>query len=523
MPERLDSWKDICQHLKRDRRTLQRWEHERGLPIHRVPGGGRPRVYALTSELDAWLRGSAPAVPLRPRDSPPSIAVLPFVNLSPGKGGEYFGDGLADDIINALTRIPGLRVTARTSSFAFRGKVADVRSIGARLNAATLIEGSVRQERRRIRVSAQLVSAADGYHLWSETYDRSLTDIFAIQDEIARAIASALSLHIGRRPLVRPPTANLEAYELWLKGRSVVLAYTPESTALARECFQEALLLEPSFPLPYLSLAEMMWGLTELGLIRARTGLEEVRRNIDHALALDDSLGVAHALKGVLRGVLDFDWDAAGLCFERALDAATSSPLVWAYYGWNYLHILGRLPEAAAALLRALELDPLSPLLYVSLGLVRFSQRDFPAAAASFESALELHPGSWWARFFLGNAVLFEGDAARGLALCQAALAPGFGPICTGALAAIHGLAGDRDSARRLLDGLLEADASAPVTPMAIAWACLGAGDDRVFEWLARTIEAREPAILHLTLPIYDSIRSDPRFAALLCSMRLPA
>ena len=160
MGERLDSWKDIAAYLGRDLRTVQRWENERRLPVHRLPGGDKPRVYALPSELDAWLRTS----PAEDRE-PASVAVLPFVNLTADKESEYFGDGLADEVINALTRIPGLRVTARTSSFAFRSKEQDVREIGARLGAAALLEGSVRRQQNRVRVSAQLVSAEDGYHL----------------------------------------------------------------------------------------------------------------------------------------------------------------------------------------------------------------------------------------------------------------------------------------------------------------------------------------------------------------------
>ena len=160
MRERLDSWKDIAAYLGRDLRTVQRWETERRLPVHRLPGGDKPRVYALPAELDAWLRTS----PAEDRE-PASVAVLPFVNLTADRESEYFGDGLADEVINALTRIPGLRVTARTSSFAFRSKEQDVREIGARLGVAALLEGSVRTQHNRVRVAAQLVSTADGFHL----------------------------------------------------------------------------------------------------------------------------------------------------------------------------------------------------------------------------------------------------------------------------------------------------------------------------------------------------------------------
>ena len=174
--DRLDSWKEIASYLRRDVRTVMRWEDSRGLPVHRLPGGQKPGVYALRSELDAWrnrarLRLVQPAERPAPRPRMPSVAVLPFANLSADKENEYFSDGLADDIIAALTRIPGLRVTARTSSFAFRGKEQDVREIGMALGVSTLLEGSVQRSGGRVRVSAQLVDTAEGFHLWGERYD----------------------------------------------------------------------------------------------------------------------------------------------------------------------------------------------------------------------------------------------------------------------------------------------------------------------------------------------------------------
>src|SRR5512140_3437995 len=199
--EVLDSWKEISRYLNRDVRTVQRWEHTRGLPVRRMPGGAKPGVYAVKSELDRWLgrsrihaaseedAGAAPA-------PPPSVAVLPFLNLTGEQQAQYFADGLADEVITALSRLPGLRVTARTSSFAFRGKEQDVCEIGRRLKARAVLEGSVRRSGSRIRVTAQLVETLQGYHLWSERFDRELTDVFAIQDEITQAIADALRVQL---------------------------------------------------------------------------------------------------------------------------------------------------------------------------------------------------------------------------------------------------------------------------------------------------------------------------------------
>lgn len=523
MTDRLDSWKEICTYLGRDRRTLGRWEEERGLPVHRMPGGDRPRVYALKPEIDAWLRAASrraagPAAATPP--GTPVVAVLPFVVLAGDKESEYFGDGLADDVIGALTRIPDLRVIARTSSFAFRGKDRDVRRIGSRLGASALLEGSLRHVGNRIRVSAQLVATSDGCHLWSETFDRELLDVFAIQDEIAESISRALSVRLAGRRRTRRAGPDIGAWELWLKGRSTALEYTPDALLRANECFRAAHRLDATFALPHLGLAEMAWQATSFGLLSVRTGLAQVRAGIDAALALDDSLGEAHALDGVLRGLLDFDWERAGRCFERALEENPSSGDVRRHYAWNHLATRGRLAEADRVLDELVRLDPLSPLPLTTSGLLKFSRRDFAGAASSFRRAVEILPSLWWARYFLGATTLFSGDVPRGKALCEEALRSHPGPVAEGARAVVSGFAGETRPPREILDRLLAAPG--PVSPVAVAWACIGARDDRAFEWLGRCIDEREPVILHFPhMPIYDGLRGDPRFAALLRRMRL--
>ena len=526
MPDRLDSWKEISSYLGRDRRTLERWERDRGMPVHRIPGGERPRVYALKPELDRWLlngteRAARDAAPTA-GDETHTVAVLPFVILAGDRESEYFGDGLADDVISALTRVPDLRVIARTSSFAFRGKDRDVRLIGARLGASALLEGSLQRAGSRIRVSAQLVSASDGCHLWSETYDRELVDVFAIQDEIACSIACALSSRLVAKRSARRPTPDMDAWELWLKGRSTALVYTPDAMMRAGESFRAALALDASFAQPHFGLAEMAWQATEFGLLPAGTGLPLVRAEVDRALALDDSLGEAHALDGALRGLLDFDWAAARRSFDRALVENPSSVEVRRRHAWSYLAPRGDLAEADRALDDLVGLDPLSPILLSSSGLVKFSRHEFDGAASRFRRALELLPSLWWARYFLGAMALFGGDVSPGLSLCEEALRFHPGPVAEGAQAAVSGFAGDTPRAREILAGLLRRNEDAPVSPVAIAWACIGARDDRVFSWLDRCIDEREPVILHFPhMPIYDGLRTDPRFATLLRRMGL--
>lgn len=495
---------------------MQRWGAERELPVHRLPGGDRPRVYALASELDAWLSAS----PAEER-APASIAVLPFVDLCGDKENEYFSDGLADEIINALTRVPGLRVSARTSAFAFRDKEQDVREIGERLGVAALLEGSVRREANRVRICAQLVSAEDGYHLWSESYERELSGIFAIQDELARSIAQALRVRLVPDALVERMTEDLEAYDLWLKGRCLGLRYTPEGIAAARECFEAAMARDPCFPLPYLSIAELLFGAAELLLLPAAEA-RRARQIVLKALKLNDRLGEAHALLGTLEGVVEYDWDSAERAFERAIELTPGSSTVLAHHAWNFLLPKRRIAEALEEIRHATALDPLSPFLHTILGLTWVAAREYQRGEAECRVAIELAPGLWWPHWMLCTALVFEGKAEEAIAEALLSRKLGGAPGPPAALCWAYGMLGRSADAHQCFEQVLDFARTTAIPPLGMAWACLGVGDEHVFEWLDQAIDARDPAVTHLaSLPIYDGIRGDPRFHTLLAKMHL--
>jgi len=514
--ERLDSWKDIAAYLGRDLRTVQRWESERRLPVHRLPGGDKPPVYALPSELDVWLRSS----PAEDREHA-SVAVLPFVNLTADKESEYFGDGLADEVINALTRVPGLRVTARTSSFAFRSKEQDVREIGARLGVAALLEGSVRRQHNRVRVAAQLVSTADGFHLWSETYDRDLSDIFAIQDELARSIALALKVRLAPAPLVERMTEDLEAYNLWLKGRCLGVRYTPEAIAGARQCFEAAIARDPQFPLPYIALAQLLFEAAQYILVPA-VEARRAKQAVLKALALNDRLGEAHALLGTLEGILEYDWTAAERAFERALELSPGSSIVLAQHAWYFLVPKLRIAEAVEEFRHAVTLDPLSPFLHSFLCLALTAAREFDGAAKEGRAAVELAPALWWPHWMLCSALIFQGRGDEAIAEGRLAAEIYGAPGVETGLCLMYGLLGRAVEAQQSFARVIEAARTASVQPLGMAWAYMGMGDERAFEWLEKAIDARDPAVTHLpSMPLYDGIRGDPRFQTLLAKMGL--
>ena len=516
--ERLDSWKDIAAYLGREVRTLQRWEVTRGFPVRRLPGGGnRPRVFAHKAEIDAWM-----GEPARARQADAlSVAVLPFLNLAGTPEDQYFGDGLADDVINALVRLPALRVTARTSSFAFTERGKDVRQIGARLRAAWLIEGSVRRDRGSVRVSAQLVNATTGYHEWSECYDRPLTDIFAIQDEIAGAIARALKIKLALEPPARP-TDDLVAYELWMKGRSVSQRFTPASIAHARACYEGAIARDPHFARPYFGLAELLFHGVQFGLTTSPDDVRVARDAIATSLELDGRCGEAHALSGVLRGLLDYDWPGAESAFQRAFELSPGSATVLIQHAWFHLVPRMRVVEALEDAEHALTLDPLAPFVRGRFGLVLVAARQYERAVAECREALRLAPGLWWLHWFYGTALLLHGRVAQGLEHFRKVYAEVHQPFVVGAMALLYGVSGRRKQARQMVAELQELSRTTVVPPVAMAWAYLGLGDDRAFEWLDKAIDARDPVMTHLPwMPLYDGIRADPRFRVLLARMHV--
>ncbi len=518
MGDRLESWKEIATYLGREVRTVQRWAVERGLPVHHLPGGVRPRVFSTTPELDAWLRAGRP--PSRPE--PVSVAVLPFLNLTGGLDDQYFGDGLAEDLINALVRVPGLRVIARTSSFVFTDRGRDVHDIGRRLGVAWLIEGSVRRARKRIRVSAQLVNTRDGFHAWSECFDRDLTDSLAIQDELAEAIASALQVTLAVGVPVKRRTSDLAAYDLWVKGRSISQQFTPGAIAQARQCFEGAIARDSAFAKPYFGLADLLFAAVQFGLVEPREALPRLRAAITRSLELDESFPEAHALHGVIRGTLDYDWPGAAAAFRRALELGPGSANALIQHAWFHLVPKLQLARALDEAQQAVVLDPLSGLVRGRLGLVRMAARQYGAAVEDCRAAVELAPGRWWAHWFYGTALLLQGRPAEGFKESKRLYDEVHQPLAVGAMALLYGLFRRRAHARTFVAELETMSRIMPVPAMAWAFAYIGAGDNRMFEWLSRAIEDRDPIVTHLpSMPFYDGIRDDPRFHALLLRMNL--
>jgi serine/threonine-protein kinase len=456
----------------------------------------------------------------------PSLAVLPFANLSADKENEYFSDGLAEDIIDALAQLPGLRVMARTSAFALRGKEQDVREIGARLNVENILEGSVRRSGNRIRVTAQLVKASDGYHLWSQRFDREMTDVFGIQDEISQAIVEKLRVRLAMdRPLVKRHTENMEAYHLYLRGRHCVYRMTAESLTKGKEYLERAVALDPNYASAYAEMAAFYGVSSFWGFMNPREALPKAKSAAITALTLDDTLAEAHVRLGCAMGIGDFDWAAAEQECRRALELNPTSPFVRYYYGSWILRPMGRLDEALSHLKDAVELDPLSAVHNAALAHVFFLSGQHDQAIAQYQRAVDLDPGLHYPHWLFALAYSYMGRLEEAIAEAQKACELSARiPAALGILGMMYGLSGRHDHARALLEEVMAKGATTYVPPGAVAVVYAGLGEiDEALEWLEKGVDERDMIVVGglKSEPGYTIVRDHPRYHALLQKMNL--
>ena len=455
------------------------------------------------------------------REDVPSIAVLPFANLSADKENEYFSDGLAEEIINALTKIPELRVIARASAFAFRGGERNLRTIGQRLRVGTILEGSVRRAGNRIRVTAQLIKVADESHLWAERYEREITDVFAIQDDISQAIAKALKVKLAAP---RRSTANVDAFQSYLKGLYWYQRYTPESLALAKESFERVLQHDPSCAPAYGGLAVYYYGLGALGIRRMTEMAPLAKSAAENALAIDPALSEAHSVLGLVIGAVEFDWKLAERHFQAAMAAEPVPPLVRVRYALYFLTPLGRFQEAEAQYRLALETDPLSMMVHFGLSFALYCQRRYDDAIEHSATAVDLFPDYWLVHFAMGLALSQKACLQQSMGSLEAAvhLSPSFS-LAAGFLAASYVRAGDSERAEQLMDQVIASSSKRYVSPacFAIYRAALGQAD-RMFECLEAALAERDPYLTRMHAePCFEPFHSDSRYRDLLTRMNL--
>ncbi len=454
-----------------------------------------------------------------------SIAVLPFHNMSGAAEDEYLCEGLTEEIINVLTRIPNLRVIARTSAFAVGRMGLDVREIGARLDVGTILEGSVRRSGQRVRITAQLVTSSDGGHLWSERFDRELTDVFALEDEIAAAIAERL--RVGLKPgdgEPKRPVIDIEAYNVFLEGRYHLARGTPQALTQAVVCFERAIASDPGFALAFDSLAEVYWYLGFFGGLLPRDAFSQGTWYALRALELDDTLAETHALLGMLRKELDYNWAEVDHELRRASELNRESPIVRLRYAISGLLPHGRIDEGVVEIEAVLQSDPLSIVVRWWLAIMLYLARRPDRMIDEGHRMIALDPNHFLGHWVVGAACSESDEMDDAVsAFKRAHELSGGTPFTLGFLAYGLGRAGRTDDAASLL---AQAEAMAKdgyVSPFAIAISHVGLGNrDAAFEWWNRAIDVRDPLIVPIkNLPIFDPVRNDPRYPPMLRRMNL--
>jgi tetratricopeptide (TPR) repeat protein len=392
------------------------------------------------------------------------------------------------------------------------------------LGVANILEGSVRKAGNRIRATAQLIDASNGSHLWSERYDREMTDVFAIQDEISQAIAEKLRVRLsGHRPLVKRHTESLEAYNLCLKGGYHFKKATPESVLKSREYYEQAIAADPNFAMAWFGLALFYWGLGYIGAMSQKAANKQSAQAARKAVELDETLAEAHCILGVILAN-GFDWQGAESEFRLALELDPDISDIWFQYGMYYLLPMQRLNEAVAALQKAQQLDPLSPILQCCLGLIYFAARKYDHAVEQLRSALELDPHHFMSHMFLGITWFATGKLDEGIHACETALQlAGDFPYILGFLASAHARTGRIDEAKKLLGQLQDRAQRTYVPPFSFAVIYFGLGEiDKGFDYLEQAVEDQDFRIQNLVVsPLFDPMRSHPRFQALLRKMNL--
>jgi len=464
--------------------TLARRGYRLIVPVSREP------------EKPSQQRIEAPTPVTRRPEHTASIAVLPFANISGDPENEYFSDGLAEEIINQLAHVPGLKVIARTSAFAFKGRQEDIRNIGNVLGVANLLEGSVRRAGSRVRVSAQLIAATDGTHLWSERYDREMTDIFAVQDEIAQAIITALRVQLTETHRQYAP--RLPAYDAYLKGRHFLAAFTRESLPRSRDFYEQAIALDADFAPAHSGLALSLVSLVLPGITPAHVAMPLARAAAKRALDIDPTLQEAYAVLGVASALYDFDWNEAGRQFRTAMAREPVPPYIRWCYSFSYLLPMGRASESVQECLRGIEDDPLNFMGGFHYAGALLSSGEVEAGEAYLRQLTELYPSLYQPWYLLALSQAVRGSHKEAFAASERAYSLALWSTTTrGLFAGLLGWAGEEDSANQLSHELLSLDQYGAA--MGITLFHVGRSKmEQAAEWAEKAVEQRDTRMILL-------------------------
>jgi eukaryotic-like serine/threonine-protein kinase len=476
-------------------------------------------VRSLLAELQE--ESDSGVVPAVTSENVPSIAVLPFLNMSRDEEDEYFGDGLTEELINALTQLQGLRVVSRTSVFQFKGVTADVCEVGRKLRTENVLEGSVRRAGSRIRVTAQLVNVADGYHLWSQRYDREMKDIFDLQDELARAIVETLEVKLvgeQKRSLVKPRPGTPEAYDLCLRGRHLMFQFTRKRLERSIEYFERAAREDPGCALAYAGSAFANANLAIFGWSPPWVVMKKAKQAALAALRIDDTDAESHRVLALVRHWHDWNWTGAEEEYRRTIALQPGDARAYERYAELLTHV-GRFDEAIALLGEALKSDPVSLEANQILGNTLFLARRYDETIDHLRKAQELAPTCFLLEIILGQVYCAKGQYEDALQSAERALSLAAGePFCLALFGYVNAKIGRHEEARKMLERFEQWRTETYFSPVLINWIYLGLGQtEDALQWLQTACEERDPlcSVLKVT-PFADLLRPERRFQSLL-------
>jgi TolB-like protein/Tfp pilus assembly protein PilF len=477
-------------------------------------GGGIFWRYQHASNTTTVAALTSPSMPAAAAVDDHSIAVLPFVNMSSDKEQEYFSDGLSEELLNLLAQVPQLRVIARTSSFSFKGKEVDVATIAKTLNVANVLEGSVRKSGDTIRITAQLIRAADSSHLWSQTYDRQMTDVFKVQDEIAAAVVDELKIKLLKAAPKRPVT-DPQAYALFLQGREVMRQFNPEAIGKAIALYKQALSIDPTYAPAWDGLADGYYNEVDLGVASVDQALPLAREAIDKALGNDPGYAPAYARAALIEGAVEGDLAAAARHLEQglALDPANLDLIGVAI---KIARRLGRPQQTLDFAEYVVARDPVNVYGHEQVAICYQYAGRLDDALAAYRTGLKLNPGSAAQHSQIGDVLMAKGDAKAALAEYQQEPVESFRLL--GSSAAYHAL-GRMAESDAVLDEVIRKYERTMPTNIAWVFAFRGEGD-RTFEWLDKAVEFRDIALGTIPFdPWWRIMHTDPRWLPLLRRM----
>ena len=485
--------------------------------------GAIAAAYLYRAQIQTALSRSGPTI----AGGKVTLAVLPFANLSASKDDEYFSDGITDEIRGDLSKIAGLQVIARTSSFAFKGQNEDVKKIASLLNVRNVLEGSVRKSADRVRIEVELIDASNGFTIWSDRYDEKMADVFQIQSDVAESVAQKLVVKLlrdVRARLDQRPTENLEAYDLYLRGLYYNSQFSEDGWTKAIDYLRRATEKDPNFGLAYVELANAYAG-TNSFTMRSSNAFHEMKAAIERALAIDETLAGAHgALAYALYGY-EWNWPGAEREFKRALELEPSNALVRADYG-EFLDRMGRYDEALLQAERALELNPLDVQTLLTVGWVYRDSGNEERAVWYFNEVIEMAPDNPFGYFQRGMVHAMQHDFLAAVPDLEKGAALGHMPVVEAWLASTYALAGRPSDARKILSQLKEQSSQRFVDPTLFSGIYFALGDkDQGFQSMERAYEGRSYFMAGLKSPMWDTIpniRQDPRFQAIYKKVGLP-